>query len=202
MSFLSIENDEVLCSPEGMALNSVKKLYADDRHSGKPWWKACLKYIFFMYKKGGIFQNMLPAQRAERICNEILKGEYDPKKFELNSNCKEVILDYQNLQCTPNELLYEGVKSDIEGLLQRIRQIPYSKTVNVDVDVEFFDQDGKPQKQRVKTAVEMDNSEEKSKAIRLADSLLDYESKLRTKIVQETKEQRKSKGAKRLFEDE
>jgi hypothetical protein len=200
MSFLSIDNEQVVVLPEAMLLDSVKRLHCMDHHTGKPWFSACCKYTYFMYKKGGIFQNMLPEQRATRICSEILKGKYEPKEFELNSACKEMIGEYLRLQYTPNELLYEGIKSDIEGLLQRIRQIPFVRKEWHEVNAELPDQEGILSKQRVKVLVEMDNSEEKNKAIRLADSLLDYEAKLRSKISQETKEDRKKKSSKRLFE--
>jgi len=198
--FLELVEGEIKVTAEGMELSSVKELYARDRHQGKPWFNACIKYIYYMYKKGGMFSNMLPEQRGTRICSEMLKDRNKMQDFELDIYCKRVITDYLNLQYTPNELLYESIKDDIQGLLNRLKNIPYVKTVMVEVMIDVPDHEGIMTKMPVKQKVEFDNSEEKAKAMKLAETLIDYESKLKAKIMAETKEQRKTAGKVRLFE--
>jgi hypothetical protein len=202
MSFLVLVGEEVEVTTEGMCLQSVKNVYVRDRHSAKPWFGAFCKYVYFMYKQDGIFKNMLPEQRAERICSEMLKDKYRAKDFEVIIECKTMINQYINLQYSLTEILYEGLKEDIEGLLKHIKNIPYTKKSVYEGTIDVPGQDGILQKQKVRVPFDIDNSEEKAKAIKLAETMIDYDKKLRTKINDETKEDRKKQSKKRLFEDE
>lgn len=202
MSFLFLEEEKINVTAEGLLLTSVKDLYDHDKKTGKPFFHACCRYAYFMYKKNGVFASMLPQQRGERVCSEMLKDAYTMEDFELHTACKAMMNQFVNLQYTMNEILYEGIKDDIQGLLQRLKEIPYVKKQYQEVSAEFPDTDGILTKQRVKAYIEIDNSEEKAKAIKLAETLIDYESKLKAKIMAETKEARKKQSKKRLFETE
>ena len=202
MSFLVLENDVVRVTDEGMNLTCVKELYSRDRHSGKPWFNACITYAYYMHKKGGVFNNMLPTNKATRICSEILKEAYKYEAFESDYYYKNMEREYINLQYSRNEQLYERIGKDIEGLMQRISEIPYTTTKIHECVVEFPGPDGTMIKHTAKVPIEIDNSEEKAKAIKLAETLIDFEIKLKSKIVQETKEKRKARSQDRLFEKE
>jgi hypothetical protein len=198
--FLDIEEGKVVITPEGMTLTVVKDLYSRDRHIGKPWFEACITYAYYMYKKDGMFKNMLPDQKSSRICSEMLKGKYKMEDFESNSACKDMMNEYLTQQYTPTELLRDSIKTEIQELLNRIRSIPYVKKQHVEVILDVPDHEGIMTKMPYKVWVEIDNSDEKAKAIKLAETLIDYEAKLNAKIIAETKEQRKKNSKKRQFE--
>jgi len=198
--FLEVENGEVFITEEGKMLKSYQELNGRDRHMGKPWVNACLVFTFFMWKRGGMFSNLLPVQRADRICSEMLDGKYKPDDFEKDFYYNALKNDYVNLQYSPTEILYEGLKVDIQDILTRLKNIPFTRRERVEVTAEFPNQEGIMTKQKVMANIEFDNSEEKMRAITLAEKLIDYETKLRTKILAETKEKRKEQNLKRLFD--
>jgi len=199
--YLELINGEVQITEEGKQLTVYKELDSNDRHTGKPWVKACITFAFWMHKKNGPFSNMLPQQRAERVCNEILQGKYKPVQFEVNYEYGRFAKDYITSQYSMTEQLHESIKKDIEELLSRIKEIPFTKKQRIKATVKIPDPDGVIIDRQVDTVIDIDNSEEKYKAIALAEKLVDYEQKIRQKIMAETKEKRRS-SSKRIFEED
>ena len=116
--------------------------------------------------------------------------------FERHPKCKQLIDIYIDLEYTPIERLYEGLKRDIEDILKRIDTIPYEKEIMVEFESEVDLGKGEKDIKKFKQRVIIDNSEEKEKKMELAIKLFDYDKKLQSKMFDESKEKRRSITAK------
>jgi hypothetical protein len=193
MSFLYIEEGIVKTTDEGMALPSVNALYRSDKTEKKKYFNDCLKYIFFVYKKDGVYKDMMHQHRKRIVINRHFEKRKE-HEFEGNLRVVAVIEEYLDRQHTKMERFYYQLEQDIEKLLERIHNIPYVKKVKAKVP---YEKDG--EEIFVMAEVEIENYDEKSKAMMLADKLVDYEEKLRSKILKEKMENKK-KDHTRLFD--
>ncbi len=193
MSFLYIEEGIVRATEEGMAIPVVNTLFKSDKTEKKKYFYDCLKYIFFTYKKDGVYKDMMLQHRKKMVINRHFESRKE-NDFESNVRVQSVIEEYMQRQHTKMERFYYKLELDIEKLLERIHDIPYVKKVKAKVPYE---------KDReeifVMAEIEIENYDEKSKAMMLADKLVDYEEKLRSKILKE-KTQNKKKDQTRLFD--
>lgn len=193
MSFLYIEDGIVKATEEAMALPVVDALYKSDKTEKRRYFNDCLKYIFFVYKKDGIYKDMMHAHRKRMVINRHFEKRKE-NDFESNLRVQAVIEEYLQRQHTKMERFYYQLELDIEKLLERIHNIPYTKKVKAKVP---FERDGETT--MVTAEIEIENYDEKSKAMLLADKLVDYEEKLRGKILKE-KIELKKKDHTRLFD--
>lgn len=195
---LYLEDKKVKITEDGLCIPAVKELYADDRHTDKPWFNKCITYIYWAYKKDGEYRNLVKRKRQMLAADHT--GE-SFERFEENIAVIKVINLYIELQLSPVERLYEGIKADIDEMLERIRKIPFTKEIKVEmfVDVPVSELSNETVKKPIKQIVEMDNSEEKFKAINRADQLIDLEEKLRKKVIKEQQDKRDKQ--KRIFDE-
>lgn len=194
MSFLYMEDGKVFPTEEGKELPAVKALYNADKTEGKRFYNDALIYIFFVYKKDGVYHDMYETMRKKTVLQRHLPKR-EEKHFEENKRVAELIDEYLQRQFTKTERLLYKLEKDIDALLERISSIPYTKTVKAKIP--YTNENGDIT--QVPAEIELDNSEEKDKSMRLAEKLVDYGDKLRTKILKEQIEKRKSSGQ-RLFD--
>lgn len=193
MPFLELKDRVVDATEEGKELSSVQDLYNADKTASKKFYHDALKYIYFVYKADGVYSNMFESSRKNHV---ILKHfeKREIKDFEANIRVKAVIKDYLDLQLTKTKRLYYRLEKDMEDLLDRISKIPYTRKVKVKVPVE-----GNDGKTEVATEIEIENYEEKAKAMLMADKLIDYEAKIKAKIFREEVASKKNSTT-RLFD--
>jgi hypothetical protein len=96
-----------------------------------------------------------------------------------------------DLQFTTVERMILKVDEDMEILLKKISEVPLTKRVKMKIKI---DDDGRTEER----VIDMDNSEEKFKVMQIAEKLIEYQTKLREKIVRDEK---KKKTHKRLFDN-
>jgi len=190
MSFIVLNNGKAEFTKEGQTLPAVIELYNSDKHVIKKLVDDTATYIFYVYKNDGVYENKLPQARRQMVIEKHLL-ERSIKDFENNRIIKSIINLYIELQYTPVEQLYLGLKRDIEDLLKRVGNIEYEKEVMVEFEAEVVVNNEKEVK-HFKQRIMMDNSSEKEKAMSLATKLIDFDEKLKAKIYKEKKEKRHS----------
>jgi hypothetical protein len=190
MSFLVLNNGKVEFTEEGKTLPVVIELYNSDKRVNKKFVDDTATYIFYVYKNDGVYENKLPQARRQMVIEKHLP-ERTIKDFENNRIVKSLIALYIELQYTPVEQLYLGLKRDIEDLLKRVGNIEYEKEIMVEFDADVVVENENTTK-HFKQRVMMDNSVEKDKAMALATKLIDFDEKLKAKIYKEKKEKRQS----------
>ena len=196
MSFLILNNGKVEFTEEGKTLPPVIELNNRDKHLDKKFFDDTATYIFYVYKKEGVYSNKLPQTRKQFVIDKHLSLR-KVTDFERNPTVKKIIDLYIELQFTPIEQLGEGLKRDIEDLLKRVNTIEYQKEVMVEFEAEV-EVEGNKEVRTFKQKVMIDNSEEKEKAMAIALKLMDFEEKLTSKIFKEKKEKKRSEL--RLFD--
>jgi hypothetical protein len=191
MSFIELKNGEIEVTEEGKTLPEIKELYAADRTSShKRWYKDALTFLYYVYKRDGIYANLFPSERKERVIQRYMPGR-SIKDFENNKAFVKVRDLYMDLQFTTVERMILKVDDDMEMLLKKISEVPLTKRVKVKIKI---DDDGRTEER----FIDMDNSEEKFKVMQIAEKLIEYQAKLREKIV---RDERKKKTHKRLFDN-
>lgn len=120
------EIGEVKIVPEAMALSEVKDLYSSDHTTNKTLWKQWIKYIYFVYKKDGVFSNDLIASKRKEVCSRFFP-ERDPLYFEQNPKVKAVIQLYVRKQYTHWERLFEKWKEDVDSYITYLTDVPYTR---------------------------------------------------------------------------
>jgi len=87
MSFLSIENDEVIALPEAMLLETVKKLYSRITIQGNPGSRLLQIHLLHVQERRHISEHASPAKSCPYLQRDT-QAKYEPKEFELNPACK------------------------------------------------------------------------------------------------------------------
>ena len=198
MSFLGYKNGGVFVEESAMSIPELSRLYKADNTKNKAYFEDCIAYLFFMYKRKGIYSGRLPRQAQDIIEKTHLK-KTKAKEIEDDPNFKDVKKLYLDSQLTLTENFYEKVREDMQGLLNYISEIPYSKTAYVDTTVEVPGPDNIPTKFPVRAKVQLDNSKEKAEAIALCERLINLEEKLSARIAKEDQE-KKITDSKALFD--
>jgi len=166
--------------PEAMELSEVKDLYASDRTTNKTSWKQWIRYIYFVYKKDGVFSGDLLAQKRKEVVSRYFP-EKDVKYFEENKKVRAVAMLWMKKQYTHWELLYEKWKEDVDAYIVYLTDIPYYRKKKVVIQ----GAEGQP---NTETTEDVPNIEEKVKAQKAIQDLVDTGKKLEGMILQEKKE--------------
>jgi hypothetical protein len=190
MSFLVLNNGKVEFTEEGKTLPAVIELNNRDKHQDKRFFDDTATYIFYVYKKEGVYTNKLPTAKRQYVIEKHLPNR-KVSDFENNITVKKIIDLYIELQFTPVEQLGEGLKRDIEDLLKRVGNIEYEKEVMVEFDAEVIINNEKEVK-HFRQKVVMDNSAEKDKAMATALKLMDFDEKLTVRIFKEKKDKKRT----------
>ena len=195
---LYLENEEIKITDEGMMFPEVKDLYAKDRrNSGKPYFKKCISYIYYAYKIDGEMRAMLPSKRKIKAAE---MSEVSVDDMETDLKVIAVIKLYLQLQATPSQIMYENAKRRVEETINWLNSIPIKKTEKQKIKVSY-DVPGKDEKESTYTTIEVDidNSDEVHKAMKMANILADQLDELGKKIVKENLRKKAENG--RLFDN-
>ena len=195
MPFLELKDGVVRPTEEGSLLPPVQRLYNSDKTEGKKFFHDCLMYIFLVYNQNGVYKDSFEGYKKKMVIERHL-----PKRkiedFEDNLRVVAVIEEYLDRQMTKTERFLYQLEKDMESLLTRISTIPYTKVVKAKIP--YIDADG--ESTMIPAEVEIDNSKEKEDAIKLGERMLDYEEKLRNKVLKERVESKKTGKHQRLFD--
>jgi Holliday junction resolvase len=182
---LHLDKEEVKITDEGMCFDEVKELYNTDRqNSTKPYFKKCITYIYWAYKKDGEYKHQLPTRRKELAAK---KANCDWKEIEENVLVKNFIKLYLELQTTQTERLYLAVMKDIEDLIEYLSTIGFKKRVKVkfNVPIPKYKDSTETMLYELDDYVEVDNTDEKFKALKRSADLLDFVDSLKIKMKKE-----------------
>ena len=203
--FLEIELDKVKVNEQGHTLKEVKALRSSDKTRDKRFFKDAITYVYYTYNKNSIFKNLLPDQRAKKVC-EVFLPKRKPTDFESNVRVKDVIVLYNELSKSFKETIREKILSDIQDMMEKVANVPLTKVQRVKrtVNVEFFcDQCSAKHTQDVTidTRLTIDNTAEKYQALDMVEKLLARESDVMKKIKEEEVDKKKNIEIKRMFDN-
>ena len=195
MAFLELKDGVVRPTEEGSLLPPVQRLYNSDKTEGKKFFHDCLMYVFFVYNQNGVYKDSFEGYKKKMVIERHL-----PKRkiedFEENTRVVAVIQEYLDRQMSKTERFLYQLEKDMESLLTRVSTIPYTKVVKAKIP--YVDADGETT--MIPAEVEIDNSKEKEDAIKLGERMLDYEEKLRNKVMKENVDKKKAGKTLRLFD--
>lgn len=192
--FLYLEDKEVKITEAGMREPTVIELWNSDKRSrSKPFFHKCMTYIYFMYKPDGDYKNLTPSRRLEKSLEQ---AGLSFNQIDGNKRLKAVIDEYIDQTTTLNMRLYEAIKQDVEDIIERIKNVPSTRKVKFETKHTTL-VEGKEIEIPIKTWVDVDNWEEKSKAVKNAEQLIDFEDRIRKKVMKDSLIKRSNK---RMFD--
>ena len=164
---------EVKVLPEAMELHECSELYASDHTPGKTLWKMWIKYVYYVYKKDGVFSGDLLTAKRREICNRYFP-EKSPDYFEKNYKINAMIKLFMEKQYTTWERLLEKWKEDVDQYIIYLTDVPYQREIKPD-------KDGDP-------PLMIPNIKEKKEAQMAIQDLVETGRKIEENILQEKKQ--------------
>lgn len=157
-------------------------------------------YVYNTYHRESIYNEYTINERKDRICLDLFENKIRPEYFEDNKIIKDFIDLFVEMTMTAVERDHERCKKDIEDLHLHISSIPfiYKKTITRNVSFENPNKKGEIKIEEVDVVIDIDNSEEKIKALNTREKLYALDQKLR-KLV-EVEKVEKELSAKTMFE--
>jgi len=188
MSFIILtENDNITITDDALAHPLIRKVYDQDNTSNKELFLKYISYIYWAYNPNGIYTNLLPENRKEVVIKIVAKND-NWKDIENVPGMKEMIDLYVETSYSPNEILYESCKRDIEYERKRLSEIPPTKKFLYEGSHDIDVSKGKTKKIEsvfIKQWIEIDNSDEKDKAYKRILNLFEYEEKMKNIVEKE-----------------
>lgn len=174
-SFIYVDEQslEIKILPEAMMLKELDDLYKSDHSPAKESWKKWIKYIYFVYKKDGVFSGDLLAEKRKEVCIRFFPDRA-PDYFESNPKIRAVSKLFVNKQFTHWEKLYEKWKEDVDSFIQYLVDVPYTRKIKGDAE-------GSPE-------LTIPNIDEKVKAQKAIRDLVDTGKGIESMIYQEKKD--------------
>lgn len=192
MGFLSLVNKQVVLSPEAEEFPEIVRLRNSDKTKGKKFFNSCLVYIYHTYSFDHVMNNMLPMERRRRVCETYLNGE-SYEKYEKNQRVRAVIELFMDDEYSINERFYQGIKNDMEQLMNHLNNIPWERKMMIEKPlVVKHPETNDDIEVTIKDEIIVDNSAEKMAALDKAKKLMGIMSELEKSI----KEERKGKNRK------
>lgn len=185
MEGIQIIDGDVKVSDDYMALPEFKAFFTGNPKHKPDYFASAIKYLYFVYKFETPLKEFYFKDRQSYVCKNMLNGKYDPSDFEDNSSFAKMAQRYCNMTMSFIKRDYQQTQKDIESLNKHISTIPFVKKVALKNHQVTFDYKGKAVTTFVNLDIEVENSKEKSDALKLKEVLYDLEEKLRTKILKE-----------------
>lgn len=176
---------------QSVAVINLKQL--DSTKDGSDFSKW-ITYAYHMYKRDHKLANFSNRDRLQRVQAIYFSGE-DISTIETQDAFKDFKLTFLDLQHTVTSRFIENLKQDMEELLTHIRNIPLTKKELVPIDVK----EGKITF-KVDRWIDVDNSDEKFKALKNADNILTLYDKFAEKLKAEQRDEKRKSGSRRLFD--
>ncbi len=171
------DNTGVHVNPDFKAIPEYKKVY----EKYKDGMKQILIYIYYVYNPEGIYSDMYPEVRKERVISKYSL----PEDIEDDEDILALIEQYNECAKIREERFRDDVLRNMEDLLERIHKTPYEKPGKANVEGQTV-------------TVMVDNSEEVAKLMKLAETLLNLSTKYRDMILKEKVKQ--SRKGQRKFD--
>lgn len=182
--YIDEQSLEIKCLPEAMNFTEVHDLYKSDHSPNKVLWKKWIKYIYYVYRKDGVLSGDLLADKRKEVVARFFTGE-TVDYFEKNLKLRAVAKLYILKQCTTWEQLFEKWKDDVDQYIAYLTEVPYFRKKKIIIK-------GKDGEQDQESYEDVPNIEEKVKAQKAIQDLVDTGRKLEENIFKEKKEKRKS----------
>ena len=202
----AVENS-VKITKEARQIPEFEDLYNGDKTSGKSFFEAAINFIYYVYckgEKGSPFQNMPFSQRCTLAAYDKFVGKKkEPEEFLNHPNIKKAIYAFNKYTKTQTERFEERLFEDMDNTIKHLNDIPMTKTVKVEVDVNAGTEEN-PILKRKKVDIEFSNSEEKMRLYKSVKDILflkkEYSELIRVEQVDQMKEseylfERKKDGA-------
>jgi len=146
----------------------IKKLYSNDKSKNKKFYNEALTYAYFMYKKGSMYAQSFPKDRAVEVC-QIYFGDITYwKKFELNDAFANFKDYYEAIQFDAEERALIALEEEIEDLILHLKDIKYftEETITVEINIPEYKGSEVMVPTLVKQKVKISNYAEKDKALK------------------------------------
>lgn len=192
------KEEKVELIPPSTSLPITKKLIEEYKND-KDILQKIYVYVFNVYSRDSLFAEFTPQERKDRVCLDLFENTIKPEYFEQNKIIKEFIDLFIDMSLSAVERDHERCKKDIEELHNYISEIPFNKKQRIKRTIVFKDEEtGKDLIKDVDIVIDIDNSEEKIRAIGVREKLYGLDQKLR-KLVEVEKIDREL-SAKTMFE--
>jgi hypothetical protein len=187
--FLDIDDEgNVRVKKGGLKIPSLQELYASDKRSaGKPFFEKCITLMYHLNKRVHELSNLGPKERLDRV-QSMYFPDVDVKKILENPKYIRAQDDYISLEYTSVQRLYEGIKKSLEHWKLYMANIPMTKKVKFEKMQEIVvdtDDGTKKVEVLIKTIIDVDNSEEYLKAMKIADEMIEREEKMQKRVIRE-----------------
>lgn len=207
MDYIFTKGNDIFASPKLIRIPEFRELLAS---RGKEFFADFIIFMYYVYKTNSqsgndddvtYMKEYSISERIERTCSVHLSSR-TPEDFLDDPHCEACIKLYQELELSKLERMYENVKSDIDSYVERLSSVPYKvvRKVSIKTPKNLLDE-GFPE--YVTVDVEFENTEEKNRAIKSSNELIDYAKKMEASVMDEKKKKGKVSGNKaiKLFED-
>lgn len=147
--------------------NPLNKLYTNDRNEGKKFFKEAITYAYFMYSKGGIYENLFPRERAKEISRVYFGDANYYEKFEYNKAFTDFKLYYESIQYDATARALLSTEKEIEELILHLKDVQYfiDGQIDVEVDIPLYKDSTEFVKKAIKTKVKISNYKEKKDSL-------------------------------------
>ena len=207
MDLIYSKGNEIFASQKFVRIPEVNNLM---RSKGIEFFGDFVVFLYYVYKTNSQIGNddditymkdYSISERIERTCSIHLSNR-TPEEFLDNPLCQECISIYQRLELTKLELMYENVKRDIDGYLERLSSIQYTKKQKISIKTpQNLIEQGYPE--FVIVEIDVENVKEKQDSIKASNELVEYAKKMEAAVMDEKKKKGKVSGSKavKMFED-
>lgn len=115
--FFELHNNKVVVTQQGLMNLMIKNLYDADTGKNKEKFHRMASYIFYVYDKRSIYNNMSLPDRQLLVSKDIVGDEGYWKIVESNAMFVDIIKALNKIQYSHKERLLEGVKRKIDEYL-------------------------------------------------------------------------------------
>ena len=204
--YLYLENGVIKVSEMAMQIPEFKEFKRYDTSTNKVFFNKAMAYIYYVYKVFGEEQSYLknaPLQQRRQQTVRHHTGTYKSiSDFEDNEWVKKCIDSYLKFSRTPNEMMFDALKEDLEHYINYVQTIPVNIKKTIKVPKEVLDEDDSTGKTTIikqfDVEIEIPNIKERLEALKQASDLNEYYNKLAADV---RKDAKKKKSMARMYED-
>jgi hypothetical protein len=181
---LYLENGDVKISEQGMSLPEAKAIWNMDKHKGKPFFNRVITFTYYVHNKGSIYRRMSPSQREQKVMAVYFPDVRDRSMDD--PRVKDFIKTYNYLTKSNKERIRDAMLRDLDEMAVKLSKIKFTKEKKVNQDV--FTHCPHCQKDvtvNVDMRIDIDNTEEKLKAMKVIEEIISREETIKKKIDQE-----------------
>lgn len=201
--YLYLEDGIVKVSEMTMQIPEFKDFRRYDTSVNKVFFGKAMAYIYYVYKVFGeersYLQNSPLHQRRQQTVKQHTGTYKSISDFEENDWVKKCIDSYLLYSRTPNEIMFDALKEDIEHYINYVQTIPVTIKKTIKVPHKELDEDGETNIIRMHDVeIEIPNIKERLEALKQASDLNEYYLKLLSEV---KKDGKKKNNATRIFEN-